>query len=124
MRPDRLRLSNTVTPHFFLTPEVHWQGDSGPVPTRVIEMFASLIPSAPVFFSPTFPSLLRPMSTRAARSYSDAIDALNSLQTSATYTTGASGGRAYDFAIPEMLEYLRRIGHSVSPDLASGCTDR
>ena len=52
----------------------------------------------------------------STRSYSEAVDALNSLQSNAATLEAlrASGGRASDFAIPEMLEYLHRIGYSVS----------
>ena len=53
----------------------------------------------------------------SARSYADAVDHLNSLQSNAATLDAvrASGGRLSDFAIPEMLEYLGRIGYSVSP---------
>jgi len=59
----------------------------------------------------------------STRSYSEAVDALNSLQSNAATLEAlrASGGRASDFAIPEMLEYLHRIGHSVSFGLVLGC---
>ena len=58
----------------------------------------------------------------STRSYSDAVDALNSLQsnTATLEALRASGGRASDFAIPEMLEYLHRIGHNVSFGLVQG----
>ena len=58
----------------------------------------------------------------SARSYSEAVDALNSLQSNAATLEAlrASGGRSSDFAIPEMLEYLHRIGYSVSPVLVLG----
>ncbi|TFK55902.1 FolC bifunctional protein [Heliocybe sulcata] len=48
------------------------------------------------------------------RSYSDAVDSLNSLQSNAATLEAlrASGGRMGEFAIPEMLEYLERIGYS------------
>lgn len=69
-------------------------------------------------------SLLRPPPIRLAaramsaapRSYADAVDHLNSLQSNAATLDAvrASGGRLSDFAIPEMLEYLNRIGYSVS----------
>lgn len=51
----------------------------------------------------------------ATKSYKDAIDKLNSLQTNAATLEAvrASGGRSSAFAIPEMLEYLGRIGYSV-----------
>ncbi|KAJ9473952.1 Folylpolyglutamate synthase [Pseudozyma hubeiensis] len=52
----------------------------------------------------------------AARTYDDAIDALNSLQSNAATIEALrkSGGRLLDFAIPEMVEYLERIGYSTS----------
>ena len=52
----------------------------------------------------------------AARSYADAVDHLNSLQSNAATLDAvrASGGRLSEFAIPEMLEYLGRIGYTVS----------
>lgn len=57
--------------------------------------------------------LTRPMSTR---SYRDAIDHLNSLQSNAATLEAvrASGGRSSEFAIPEMLEFLKRIGYQVN----------
>lgn len=65
-------------------------------------------------------SLLRHMSTR---SYSEAVDALNSLQSNATVLEAlrASGGKNSLLAIPEMLEYLHRIGYTVSSGLVLGC---
>lgn len=58
----------------------------------------------------------------STRSYSEAVDALNSLQSNAATLEAlrASGGRLSDFAIPEMLEYLHRIGYSVSSVLVLG----
>ncbi|KAI0347518.1 FolC bifunctional protein [Trametopsis cervina] len=55
----------------------------------------------------------RVMSTRT---YGDAVDHLNSLQTNAATLDAvrASGGRLSEFAIPEMLEYLGRIGYSAA----------
>ena len=57
-------------------------------------------------------SLKRLMSTRT---YRDAIEHLNSLQSNAATLDAvrASGGRSSEFAIPEMLEYLERIGYAV-----------
>ncbi|TKY89917.1 hypothetical protein EX895_001214 [Sporisorium graminicola] len=54
--------------------------------------------------------------TGAARTYDDAIDALNSLQSNAATIEALrkSGGRLLDFAIPEMVEYLERIGYVTS----------
>lgn len=51
----------------------------------------------------------------SSRSYKDAIEHLNSLQSNAATLEAvrASGGRLSEFAIPEMLEYLGRIGYSV-----------
>lgn len=50
------------------------------------------------------------------RSYQDAVDHLNSLQANAAALEAvrASGGRSSDFAIPEMIEFLERIGYTVS----------
>jgi hypothetical protein len=64
-------------------------------------------------FSRSFFPLRRAMATR---SYADAVDHLNSLQSNAATLDAvrASGGRLSEFAIPEMLEYLGRIGYSVS----------
>ncbi|KAK7060501.1 Folylpolyglutamate synthetase [Paramarasmius palmivorus] len=49
----------------------------------------------------------------STRSYEDAIDALNSLQSNAATLDAvrASGGTLSTLAIPEMLEYLGRIGY-------------
>ncbi|GJE84386.1 FolC bifunctional protein [Phanerochaete sordida] len=49
----------------------------------------------------------------STRSYADAVDHLNSLQSNAATLDAvrASGGRLSEFAIPEMLEYLGRIGY-------------
>lgn len=48
-------------------------------------------------------------------SYKDAVEKLNTLQSNAATLEAvrASGGRLSQFAIPEMLEYLGRIGYSV-----------
>lgn len=88
-------------------------------------MFTPLVPSAPVFLSPTSPNPPPPQPMPSTRSYSDAIDALNSLQNNVATLAAvrASASRTSDFAIPEMLEYLYRIGHSVSPGLALSRTD-
>jgi hypothetical protein len=65
--------------------------------------------------------LSKEMSTR---SYQDAIDHLNSLQSNAETLNAirASGGRS-EFAIPEMLEYLERIGYIVSVCRCSATSD-
>jgi len=71
-------------------------------------------------FAPSylFPRFRRTMSSR---SYQDAIEHLNSLQTNAAVLeavrASGQGGRLSKFAIPEMLEYLERIGYSVRPPL-------
>ncbi|XP_006460222.1 hypothetical protein AGABI2DRAFT_150186 [Agaricus bisporus var. bisporus H97] len=51
------------------------------------------------------------MSSR--KTYQDAVEHLNSLQSNAATLEAvrASGGRLSEFAIPEMLEYLERIGY-------------
>ncbi|KAH9943381.1 FolC bifunctional protein [Epithele typhae] len=51
-----------------------------------------------------------------SRSYRDAVDCLNSLQSNAATLEAvrASGGRLSEFAIPEMIEYLQRIGHNLN----------
>lgn len=50
----------------------------------------------------------------STRSYKDAVDHLNSLQSNAAVLEAvrSSGGRLSEFAIPEMLEYLDRIGYA------------
>ncbi|KAJ3517979.1 hypothetical protein NLJ89_g158 [Agrocybe chaxingu] len=52
----------------------------------------------------------------STRSYQDAVEHLNSLQSNAATLEAvrASGGRLSEFAIPEMLEYLDRIGYTPS----------
>ncbi|THH33685.1 hypothetical protein EUX98_g581 [Antrodiella citrinella] len=51
----------------------------------------------------------------ATRSYKDAIDCLNTLQSNAATieASRASGGKLIKVAIPETIEYLGRIGYSV-----------
>jgi len=51
----------------------------------------------------------------SGRSYKDAIDLLNTLQSNAATLEAlkASGGRTNDLAISEMIEYLERIGYKV-----------
>jgi hypothetical protein len=65
--------------------------------------------------------LSKEMSTR---SYRDAVDHLNSLQSNAKTLRAirASGGRN-EFAIPEMLEFLERIGYIVSVCRCSAVSD-
>ena len=64
------------------------------------------------------------MSTRSG-SYQDAVDHLNSLQSNAAAleVVRASGGRSSDLAIPEMLEFLERIGYAVSVCRCSAASD-
>jgi hypothetical protein len=66
----------------------------------------------------TTKSFKRPIASKRAmstRSYREAVDCLNSLQSNAATLEAvrASGGRLSQFAIPEMLEYLGRIGYHV-----------
>ncbi|KAH9947242.1 Mur ligase [Amylocystis lapponica] len=63
-------------------------------------------------YSPRLPAVRRAMATR---SYKDAIEHLNSVQSNAASIEAlrASGGRIA-FAISEMVEYLNRIGYSAS----------
>lgn len=50
-----------------------------------------------------------------SRTYAEAIEALNTLQSNAATIAAirASGGKANDLAISEMVEYLSRIGYSL-----------
>ncbi|KAF8914042.1 Mur ligase [Gymnopilus junonius] len=50
----------------------------------------------------------------SSKAYQDAVEHLNSLQSNAATLDAvrASGGRSSEFAIPEMLEYLERIGYT------------
>lgn len=63
---------------------------------------------------PRFISLVQ-RRAMSGRSYKDAIDLLNTLQSNAATLDAvkASGGRTNDLAIPEMIEYLGRIGYKV-----------
>ena len=68
-------------------------------------------------FSLRSPSLALPIKRKmSTRSYQEAVEHLNSLQSNAATleVVRASGGRSSQFAIPEMLEYLERIGYTVS----------
>jgi len=51
----------------------------------------------------------------AGRSYKDAIDLLNTLQSNAATLEAIkeSGAQTRSLAIPEMIEYLERIGYKV-----------
>ncbi|KAG8956622.1 Folylpolyglutamate synthetase [Tulasnella sp. 424] len=72
---------------------------------RMLSMLSSFLRS------PTSPTTsTRKLSTRT---YEDAVTALNSLQSNAATLEAvrASGGRLSQFAHPEMIEYLERIGY-------------
>ena len=63
----------------------------------------------------------------SARSYSDAIDVLNSLQSNAASIDAllASGSmKTMESIVPVTLDYLRRLGYSVSPGLSLGGKNR
>jgi folylpolyglutamate synthase len=62
-----------------------------------------------------FPFSGRRMSTTPSRTYKDAIDALNTLQTNAAVleVVRAAGAKLNPNAIPEMIDYLRRVGLEV-----------
>lgn len=51
----------------------------------------------------------------SSRTYENAVEHLNSLQSNAAVLAAirAKGGRAEQFAKPEMIEYLGRIGYTV-----------
>jgi hypothetical protein len=65
-------------------------------------------------FIPEFISIVQ-RRAMSGRSYKDAIDRLNSLQSNAATLEAikASGGRTDGLAILEMIEYLERIGYKV-----------
>jgi hypothetical protein len=65
-------------------------------------------------FNPKFISIVN-RRAMSGRSYKDAIDLLNTLQSNAATLEAvkASGGQTSDLAIPEMIEYLERIGYKV-----------
>ncbi|KAJ3559184.1 hypothetical protein NM688_g494 [Phlebia brevispora] len=52
----------------------------------------------------------------ATRSYADAVEKLNSLQSNAATLEAlrATGGRMNDLALPEMIEFLERIGYTTA----------
>ena len=64
--------------------------------------------------NPRFISLVQ-RRAMSGRSYKDAIDLLNTLQSNAATLEAlrASGGLTNSLAIPEMIEYLGRIGYKV-----------
>ena len=72
--------------------------------------------SAQLSFSYHHLARAQPRRQMATRSYSEAVEQLNSLQSNAATIEAlrAAGGRLNDLAIPEMVEYLERIGYSVS----------
>ncbi|KAG9015881.1 Folylpolyglutamate synthetase, partial [Tulasnella sp. 427] len=76
---------------------------------RMLAMLSSFLRSPP---SRTSTTSTRKLST-TARTYEDAVTALNSLQSNAATLEAvrASGGRLSQFAHPEMIEYLERIGY-------------
>lgn len=57
----------------------------------------------------------------ATRTYKDAINCLNTLQSNAATleASRASGGKLVKVAIPETIEYLKRIGYAVSMVISS-----
>jgi hypothetical protein len=90
----------------------------------MVFMLSTTFRSWPQSLSSNFRSLLRsfPVRGMSTRSYREALDALNSLQSNAATLEAlrASGGRS-DYAIPEMIEYLERIGYFVSVHPDSFC---
>lgn len=79
-------------------------------------LFASIQRLVSRHWARHLPVSLRSMS---ARTYQDAVEYLNSLQANAAALEAvrASGGRSSAFAIPEMIEYLKIIGYTVSINL-------
>lgn len=67
------------------------------------------------FFSRCLSLSYRGRRGMSTRTYQDAVNNLNSLQSNAATIEAvrASGGRLSQFAIPEMVEYLERIGYKV-----------
>ena len=61
----------------------------------------------------------------ATRSYREAIDCLNSLQSNAAHIEAAraAGNRNTETAIAEMVDYLERIGYKVQRLRQSTCRD-
>lgn len=80
--------------------------------TALSPLFSSCFRSLSVNY---FRRFAPPSRSMASRSYQDAIEHLNSLQSNAVTLDAvrASGGRLSEFAIPEMIEYLGRIGYRV-----------
>jgi hypothetical protein len=80
----------------------------------ITQMFARLRAYARFIQQSFF--MRREFSTAPNRTYKDAIDHLNSLQSNAATieASRASGGKQALVAIPEMLDYLSRIGYKVS----------
>ncbi|KAF8205085.1 Mur ligase [Pholiota molesta] len=67
----------------------------------------------PLLSRQRLPYLANPTRSMSTRTYQDAVENLNSLQSNAATLeiVRASGGRSSAFAIPEMLEYLEIIGY-------------
>lgn len=59
--------------------------------------------------------LLARMSGPATRTYAEAVDALNSLQSNAATIEAVrkSGGKSGHVQLAEQLEYMRRVGYQV-----------
>ncbi|KAE8224344.1 hypothetical protein CF326_g8052 [Tilletia indica] len=71
----------------------------------------------PILRRTIYPPTTHAMSTSTGpRSYTAAIEALNTLQSNAAAIEAIrkSGGKLNDLALPEMIEYLARIGYSPS----------
>jgi len=82
------------------------------IPLSRLLMHRSVLPGYIFSFAYRGPPNIRNMSTR---SYKDAIDHLNTLQSNSATLDAirASGTQRSAFVIPEMREYLGRIGYSV-----------
>lgn len=90
-------------------------GQRGPAPVRLNHesLMSLLSSSSPRHLSVhigLFPAFLR--RTMSTRTYRNAVDHLNSLQSNAVAI--ATGERLNETAIPIMIEYLGRIGYSAS----------
>lgn len=128
-RHKRTRVVAIAVSILILVPSSAGGRHPAPIPEHIsIESMFAALRSSPSPPSSSLRLLLslsfrRPMSTR---SYSDAVDALNSLQsnTAVLEALRASGNNMSLRSIPEMLEYLHRIGYSVSSGFASGCMER
>jgi hypothetical protein len=107
----RTKLTRLRNPHQSIQPEIRNDMDMAHCrsSSSLIHRYLRLVPR-----------FRTPMSTL---SYQAAVERLNSLQSNAATLEAvrASGGRLSEFAIPEMLEYLERIGYKVSGQSASDC---